>query len=76
MKLKATKEKKDLLPVPCLGPQAGPDSHLLPQCGVQGRHAPQQILAEIVFNFHLDFDPNRKSSIASEKRGCLQIVEN
>ncbi|MPD05668.1 hypothetical protein E2C01_101426 [Portunus trituberculatus] len=43
VKLEATKEKKDLQPVPCLGPQAGPDSHLLPPCGAQGRHGPQQL---------------------------------
>ncbi|MPC92102.1 hypothetical protein E2C01_087174 [Portunus trituberculatus] len=27
VKLEAAKEKKDLLPVPCLGPQDGTDSH-------------------------------------------------
>ncbi|MPC59120.1 hypothetical protein E2C01_053135 [Portunus trituberculatus] len=36
VKFEATKDKK--LPVLCLGLQAGPDSHLLPLCGAQGRH--------------------------------------
>ncbi len=31
----------------CLGPQAGPDSHLLPQCGAQGRHVPHRILIKL-----------------------------
>ncbi|MPC32863.1 hypothetical protein E2C01_026195 [Portunus trituberculatus] len=45
VKLETAKEKKDLLSVPCLGPQAGPDGHFLPPCGAQGRHDPQRILA-------------------------------
>ncbi|MPC36262.1 hypothetical protein E2C01_029714 [Portunus trituberculatus] len=71
MKLEAAKEKEDLLPFPCLGPQAGPDSHLLPSYGAQGRHAPREILAE---NFQSSLD--RKSSMTNKKQGWLRKVED
>ncbi|MPC60522.1 hypothetical protein E2C01_054569 [Portunus trituberculatus] len=51
VKLETAKEMKDLLPVPCLGPQARPDSHLLPSCGAQGRHGPQPIFGRNLSNF-------------------------
>ena len=49
--LEGAQEEQDMLPV-CLGPQAGPDSHLLPPCGAQGRHAPVLLIAQ---SFQLSF---------------------
>ncbi|MPC73797.1 hypothetical protein E2C01_068134 [Portunus trituberculatus] len=55
VKLETTKEKKDLLPVPYLVPQAGPDSHLLPPKAVT---ALNQFWPKVLKN-HLNFDPNK-----------------
>ncbi|MPD01283.1 hypothetical protein E2C01_096802 [Portunus trituberculatus] len=63
VKFEATKEKKDLQPVLCLGPQAGLDSHLLPPKAVTALNN----FRPKVPSRRLNFDSNIKSSMVNEK---------